>query len=485
MKKFLIIRFSSLGDIILTFPVIRNIRKNNPEAEIYYLTKKKFSSILKRNSQIDKVIEYDNIISSINCLRKENFDVVIDLHSTFRSFLITIFLKAFRKIHYQKDSIYRRLFVKFKIPSPKLEKHVVEKYLDTLKKIGYKIYTNELSIDDITLNPIDNLNTQKIVIFQTAFLGDLVLTLPLIKEIKTKFKNSKITVIIRKGFRDVLKDLDEIEIIEYDKKKNKIKSTFYLIKKLREYNLDIAIIPHRSLRTALIAYFSKIKIRIGFDIPFISLFYTHKVPFKWLIHDAERNSVLLKYLISNIDVNFPDVDKLDNNIEKINERKIILINPSSVWETKRWPSYKYSLLIKKIYEKYSIKPILIGSKDEIEYAKKIELEANNRCINLCGKTSLSMLISIMKKAHILITNDSGPMHIGVACGIYVIAIFGPTTKELGFFPYSYKSSVVEFNLACRPCRLHGSKRCPRGHFLCMKLVRVDDVLNLVDKYLII
>ena len=486
MNRFLIIRFSSLGDIILTLPVIRNIRKNNPNAEIIYLTKKKFLDILKKNSNINRVVEYENIFSTIKKLRKEKFDVIIDLHCVLRSFLIRLFLKAPKKIHYKKDSIHRGLFVRFKIPSPRLEKHVVEKYLETLKEIGYKIYTKDLFIDDIKLKEIENIEAKKIIIFQTAFLGDLILTLPLIKEIKEKFKDSKLTIVVRKEFSSAFQGLKEIdEIIEDDKKKNKIRSTISLIKKIRNEDFDIAILPHRSFRTAIIACLGKAKIRIGFDIPIVSFFYTHKVPFKWLMHDAERNTALLSYILKNIKIDFPNIETDYDLSPKIDEKKIILINPSSVWETKKWPHYKYSLLIKKIYEKYKIRPVIIGSKEEVPYSELIEKPVKGMCINLCGKTSLSLLISLMKKADILITNDSGPMHIGVASRIYVIAIFGPTTKELGFFPYSSKSTVLEADLECRPCRLHGSMKCPHGHFLCMKLISVDDVMNIVSKYLII
>jgi len=483
MNKFLIIRFSSLGDIVLTLPVIKNIKRNNSDAEIYYLTKKKFSDILKGNPNIKRVIEYTSFIDTVINLRKERFDVIIDLHGVLRSFIITMFLKSDKKLRYKKDSFYRRVFVGFKIPSPRLERHVVSKYLETIKNLGYKIYTDDLSLDDISIKPIENLNLRKIVIFQTAFLGDLILTLPLVREIKSKFKNSKLSIVIRKDLSHAVCGVKEIdEIIEDDKKKNKIKSTLNLIKKIKEIGFDIAIIPHRSLRTAIIAYMSQIKIRIGFDIPFISFFYTHKVPFKWLMHDAERNTALIRYISDNIRIDFPEIDVSKNMIE-INEKKMILINPSSIWQTKKWPDYKYSLLIKKIFEKYSIHPILIGSKDDSLCIDKIESQVKGMCINLCGKTSITSLISLMKKADILITNDSGPMHIGVACGTYVIAIFGPTTKELGFFPYSKKSTVLEAKLACRPCRLHGSKKCPHGHFLCMKLIRVEDVMNILSNIL--
>ena len=84
-------------------------------------------------------------------------------------------------------------------------------------------------------------------------------------------------------------------------------------------------------------------------------------------------------------------------------------------------------------------------------------------------------MALMRHLKLFITNDSGPMHIATSCGVPTLAIFGPTTKELGFFPYGDSHRVVESDLECRPCSLHGGRACPLGHFLCMKLITVDQV----------
>ncbi|MCX7905081.1 MAG: lipopolysaccharide heptosyltransferase II [Elusimicrobiales bacterium] len=487
MKKFLIIRLSSLGDIILTFPVLRNIKLNYPNSKILYLTKKQFKDLLEINKDVDEIIVFDGLFKTIKKLRKENFDFIFDLHSNIRSFFIKKLLKSEKKITYKKDSLLRYVLILFKYISPKLERHVIEKYLEVLKMSGLNIYTKEITIESFNKTNKKNfldLNYKKIIIFQTAFIGDLLLTLPLIKKIKDKYPNSFIALVVRKENLKVAQTIEEInKVFIDDKSSNKIKSFINLIKNIKKEYFDISIMPHRSFRTALISYFSHIPQRIGFDIFPASLLYNIKIPFKWNMHDLERNMMLIKDLVFETDIDFPNFS-LNINEETNFSKPIIIINPSSIWTTKRWPDFKFAKLIKMINDRYFIKPILIGSEREKKQISSIEkFTSSNSFINLCGKTDLKELIYLIKNSDLLISNDSGPMHIAVACKTPVIAIFGPTTKELGFFPYSKNSIVIEEELNCRPCRLHGSDKCPHKHFLCMKLIRVEKVFKYVEKFL--
>lgn len=486
--KILVIRLSSLGDIVLTLPVLKNIKLNKPESEIYYLTKKQFAPIVRKNKYVHYVFEFSSLIEMIGILKKYDFDYIIDLHSNLRSFIFKLFLKG-KKITYKKDSLYRKLFVNFRIISPKLEKNVVEKYLKTIEEIGFKIIDKKIDAAGIDFSPLkieDKIKEKRLLVIQTAFLGDLMLTLPIFKKIKNEIKNSYLAVIARKDIGETLKNVVEIDEIIYDDKKNSyFKEFFRLIKKVKALKFDAAIIAHRSLRSALIAYFSDIKIRIGFDIKPVSLFYTHRIPFKWLIPEVERNLSLLDPLLKENSVEFPHINPPYSQkfADVIKIKPLILINPSSVWETKKWLDYKFAKLIERINSKYRVKPVIIGSKKERDVAENIEKMSDMKCINLAGETTLFDLMWIIKNSTLLITNDSGPMHIATAFGVGVVAIFGPTTRELGFFPYSDKAMVVEKELSCRPCRLHGSKNCPRGHFLCMKLISVNDIMKAVEKIL--
>lgn len=490
MKKILVIRFSSLGDILLTLPLVKNIKLNEPDSVVYYLTKKQFSGVLSNNSYIDKIISFENLRKTLKELKKENFDVIIDVHSNLRSWFFRHFLKSKIKIKYNKDSLYRRLFVNYRIINPRLEKHTVDRYLEVLEKLNYKIITRELELNYINYeNKIEKKKEKnKILVIQTAFLGDLILTLPLIKEIKEKLPKAHISVLVRKENKESVEKIKEIDEIIEDKKKTAgfFEELSRLVNIIKTKKFDIAIIPHRSIRSALIAYLSGIPVRIGFNIKPSSFFYTHKVPFTWMLHDSERNMMLLSPLIKSEKIEFPSLVSEENSImEAVKKLKFkIGINPSSVWETKRWPYYKFALLINRIFETYRVPVIITGSQKEKQHIQKItDMLEPDRYIDLSGKTSLNDLIHLISHLDVYITNDSGPMHIAAATSTAVIAIFGPTTKELGFFPLGKNSKVIETDLKCRPCRLHGSKKCPHNHFLCMKLISVDEVFKEISKIL--
>jgi heptosyltransferase-2 len=146
-----------------------------------------------------------------------------------------------------------------------------------------------------------------------------------------------------------------------------------------------------------------------------------------------------------------------------------------------WPTEYFNEIIKKLETKDNIKVVLIGGKDE----EKLDLIQTKNSINLIGKTSLLDLAEIMKRADIVLTNDSSPIHIASAFNKpYIFAIFGATVKELGFYPWSKNSEIIENKgLYCRPCGLHGGNNCPEGHFKCMKDIKPEYVYEKIVKKL--
>ncbi len=484
--KILVIRFSSLGDILLTFPVYKALKKEFPESKISVLTKPQFSQIFSSNKYIDEVITFKGIKKTVKEINESDFDLIIDLHSNLRSHIISFLSSCPIKIRYKKDSFYRRIFVNWKIITPSLQKHTVERYMECLKQIGVHHCEHDLYLDDIKKQESEKeKNTFSFLLLQTAFLGDSLLSLPLAKAIKQRFPESKLTVLIRPENVQIFSKVKEIDEVIIDNKKTASKMSEFtrLIKEFKKRKFDAAIIPHRSFRSALLAKLAGIPKRIGFKFGLWSFLFTDAQPFSWPMHDVERNMLLLSPLKALTYPSFPDIPFKGEIPQDVKELPIkIGINPSSVWKTKRWPVEYFTSLIKKIYETLKVPCIITGSQKEIQYNAQIEKSLPlGYCINLTGKTDLSSLVSLISQCNIFITNDSGPMHIAAALKIPTLAIFGPTTKELGFFPYSPKAQVIEQQLACRPCRLHGSNNCPRKHFLCMKLITPDIVFDKVLK----
>jgi heptosyltransferase-2 len=480
---------SSLGDIILTAPVLRNLRRRWPDARITMLVKPQFAAAAAKSPFISNVLVFDGLASTIKTIKNERCDILLDLHDTLRSRLLSALSGVKLKARYHKDSLARRLFVNFRIPSPALEKHTLERYLEALDAIGVPAVYREPVPGDWLLEtgpPLLKKSARRVCLLQTAFLGDSVLTLPLLDKIKTVLPDSEITVLTRPETAQLFSSSGLAAEILTDNKKTAgsfFGEFFRLLAELKRRRFDIAIVPHRSFRSALLAALAGIPMRIGFDSSAGSFLFTHKVPFSWLIHDLERNLTLTLPLEgggprTGAAASFPALREKAGALEAMGVDGNIFIgaNPGSVWPTKRWPADYWARLITELAKVYRTKILLVGGRNEIEWNAGIERSAApGSVLNLTGKTGMEDLMALIKNLKLFITNDSGPMHIAVAFGVPVAAIFGPTTRELGFFPYGLSNMVLEEDLACRPCALHGSKRCPRGHFLCMRLITPDKV----------
>lgn len=333
---------------------------------------------------------------------------------------------------------------------------------------------------------------KKILIFHTAFIGDIVLSTPLIKKIKAKYPNSEITYATTPAGAQILANNPLLkDVISYDKRgKDKgIKGMLRLAKKLKGMNFDMAYIPHRYLRSSFITFLSGIKERIGYDISGGRLFLTEKRKYIKNSHEVERLLALVDFEDfddKKIEL-YPTNDdyKYINNIfsdYKLENKKIIAMAVGSKWYTKMWPTKYFNELIKKLLERDDIQIVLVGGKDELE----LDICEDKRIINMINKTSLLQLAALISKADILLTNDSSPIHIASAFDTYILSIFGATVKSLGFYPWSANSEVMENEgLPCRPCGLHGGQNCPEGHFKCMMEIKPEMVylriLELLEK----
>ncbi|MFH1239236.1 MAG: glycosyltransferase family 9 protein, partial [bacterium] len=246
IKKILVIRLSSLGDVVLTTPVFRNIKEAWPTVWVAVLVKQEFMDVFKGNPYINEIIPFDKkkgLAFYIKEIRKRKFDLLIDLHNNIRSNIIAAMSGIRYKVKYDKDIWARRLFVWKKIISPELKLHTVERYLKTLEEIGIEPKFKETQI--FFPQPVSDIQPvtaeykgdfKRILIVQTAFLGDVVLTIPLISTVKKKFPQSYLAVMVIPSTREVLEDHPAIdELIVFDKKgaEKGIISFWRLLRRLR------------------------------------------------------------------------------------------------------------------------------------------------------------------------------------------------------------------------------------------------------------
>lgn len=320
---------------------------------------------------------------------------------------------------------------------------------------------------------------KKIVVIQTAFLGDVLLTLPMIYHLNKKFPNTEIDIVVRPESAEIKSLLPSInEVIPFDKSSKKMKNMIQLIEKLKKGNYDLLISPHRSFRTSMISYFSKIQNSIGFDIASVSFFYSKRVKYNGSKHEIERNLELIKDFIGEFNwkekitlnlVPYIKNEKFNSWIK--NEEKIIAIAPGTVWNTKKYPEEYFAILIRDLL-KQNIKIILLGSnKDRITTQKILSLiEGSNSksIIDFSGELKVSESISVIEKCKVLVCNDSAPTHMGIFTNCKVLTIYGSTIPEFGFYPYRDDDAFIQIEkLYCKPCGIHGRKFCPEIHFRCM------------------
>ncbi|MCK9210152.1 MAG: lipopolysaccharide heptosyltransferase II [Ignavibacteriaceae bacterium] len=339
------------------------------------------------------------------------------------------------------------------------------------------------------------LNQNKIVVIQTAFLGDAVLTLPMLEVLAEKNPNAKIDVVtIPKNSEIFLASPFVNDVIIYDKRNTHkgIKALFTFAKDLRKKNYDVIVAPHRSLRTSLLVLFSGIKESIGFCNSTFSLVYKHPVSYNYKLHETVRNISLISDEAENRYSKYlPKVfftDEIKQKVDELfssfsTERKTIAIASGSIWFTKRYPK-EYFITISRALINKNYLILLIGSDGEYNLNEEIRQALNENCINLAGKYSIIETIYLLTKCSLLITNDSAPTHFGMAANIPVLTIYCSTVPDFGFSPYNEKSSSVGLNnLTCKPCGIHGYQSCPLSHFNCGQKLLPENVLEKLETLL--
>lgn len=341
------------------------------------------------------------------------------------------------------------------------------------------------------------------VVVQTAFIGDVFLSIPFLKRLRDIFPEDKIIYVAKKGVAEHLLEqhyIDELIVVtKGDRSSYKI-----ALAKINAFNdVQNVFCLHRSLRSALFTWQIRAKNKIGFSQGLNFLFFSHSVMYPKDLPDAIRQVSLLSpidertaekmcekdwsYLnFSTDDGHFPSIPDffsmpVKSSLKQTGLKKIALF-PGSVWETKKWPLEYYADLVRKLLAK-NYQVFLMGGPEEQNLAQVIK-DANPQAEVLAGKMKLTESINFLKSCHLIIGNDSSPSHLGASVGTPVLAIFGPTTLDLGFRPWNDQSVVVENKgLKCRPCGLHGHKKCPLGHHKCMRDISVDQVFSAAENLL--
>jgi heptosyltransferase-2 len=324
---------------------------------------------------------------------------------------------------------------------------------------------------------------KKILVIQTAFIGDVVLATSLIENLHQQFPEVKLDILVRKGNESLFQSHPFLnQVLVWDKKNNKYQNWVGLLFKIRSSQYDLVLNAQRFAATGAWTAFSKAKIKIGFDKNPFSFLFTHAVVHQFSEkgqHEIDRNHQLLSSLFVT-KVSMPKLyptaaDEIA--VSSYQQLPYLCIAPASVWFTKQFSIEKWVDLINELPFKGPI--YLIGGPGDKLLCDQILQKINRKSVvNLAGRLSFLASAALQKKAVLNYVNDSAPMHFASAVNAPVVAVYCSTLPNFGFGPLSDKSFIVQTNeaLACRPCGIHGKKQCPLKHFDCAKTIKMDQLI---------
>ncbi|MBR9976114.1 MAG: glycosyltransferase family 9 protein [Bacteroidetes bacterium] len=381
--------------------------------------------------------------------------------------------------------------------------------------------------------------TDPILLIQTAFAGDLVLTIPLIDDIAERYPDAPIDVLCIPSTVALLAGHPRIRHrIGYDKRRQQ-PSLLSLMRSLARERYGLCISPHRSLRSALLAWATRAPRRITFDRSAGRLMFTDTVPYRDDLHEVERNrSLLAAEGASQPPLRrprlFPTAE--DHSAatrffsSEHGQRNLVCIAPGSVWATKRWREEGFAEVAAQLGRIFRV--VLVGGAEDRMLCERIRIAATTSgrdiaasdrdagasdrdagasgrdagasgrdagasgrdagasdrdaggipdVINAAGELGFLASASLIGRATVLISNDSAPVHLASAMGTPVVEIYGATVPAFGFSPYGVPHRIVQLEgLDCRPCAIHGGPRCPLGTFACMRDLDAEQVISAAE-----
>lgn len=345
----------------------------------------------------------------------------------------------------------------------------------------------------------------KIGIIHTAFIGDIILTGLLLEGLYQA--NQEIVFFTKSKTSQILENDQRISKVVVLDKPQGIKKLFSLkkmVQQIKAESLDILICPHRSLTTTLCAYFSNVQMTIGFENATLSRLYKIQKPYDQNKHECLRNLSLIPKSVCSTEMSarllqigrpilkpksLPMVPEVDNA-----NQKYFVLALGTAWATKKYSVNYMQEVCQSILATYpDLTCYLTGDKNDTPtcdmFVRILPPAYQSRIINTCGRLNLISFMNTIHHAKFVLSNDSSPVHFASAFNIPTVVFFGPTIENFGFGPVADKHLVISHkilfgqNLPCQPCGIHGSKKCPRKHHLCMKKMTPEIVIPKIKKFL--
>jgi lipopolysaccharide heptosyltransferase II len=332
---------------------------------------------------------------------------------------------------------------------------------------------------------------KRILIVNVNWLGDVLFSTPFIRGLRKHNPDAHISCMVVPRCAEILEGnpyLDELIIYDEEGKHASLLGKLQFIALLRSKKFDEVYLLHRSLTRTLLTSLAKIPKRIGYVTKKRRLFLTHRITLpKEELHRVEYFLNLMlqmnmvpdnlgyDFSISREDERYIDNFLKDMGVDK--ETSFVVLNSGANWLLKRWPPEFFGSLGDMIAKKFNSKIVITGAQKDIELAQEIANLIQTQIIITCGKTTLKQLGALFRRAKLVITNDTGPLHIAIAVGAKVIALFGPTSSKITG-PYGPgKYTVLQKDIGCVvPCY---HLKCADNR--CMKAITPEEVFGEVER----
>ena len=367
------------------------------------------------------------------------------------------------------------------------KKLVVTAVLDSIGKILF--FFPRLFLTKRELPPG---NLKSILVIRTAYIGDVVMTLPILKPLKKRFPEAEISFLTSRSAAPLLQNNPNVdETIVYDAfwfYSSNLAHWFRFIRAIRKKRYDLVIEARADIRDiALVVFFCKAGYKVSYGIGGGSYLLTHEVPYPGLTHKVDYHLNLVSYLGCSLEHSEGGICLRDTERQLVGEvladngvkHSFIAVHPGSRLFLKRWPLDRCAALCDKLIETYQKPLVFVGAPAETELVESILNVMTHKPVSLAGKLSLRELAAVLERAEVFVCNDSAPMHIAAAMKTKTVAIFGPSkSKETG--PYNTICRVVERDLACRSSCDESRCRARQFH-ACMVKITEEDVFSAVSE----
>jgi len=314
---------------------------------------------------------------------------------------------------------------------------------------------------------------KKILVIQTASIGDVILMTPVLEKLHHLFPQAGIDVLVKDGNQGLFQPHAFIrQVLIWHKKTHKTRNLLALLFLIRREKYNLVVNCQRFFSSGLLTAFSGAGVTSGFRKNPLSCLFTHTskhIIRKGNLHETGRNLSLLDFLDTEraYPVRLYPSAAHFAKVSQFKTQAYVCISPASLWYTKQYPEEKWVDFLDQIGEDLQV--YLLGAEADRSLCDRIIARTKHeKMMNLCGKLNLLESAALMRHSLMNYVNDSAPMHLASAMDAPVAAVFCSTVPRFGFGPLSGRSHVIEAQsvLKCRPCGLHGYVRCPEGHFRC-------------------